>query len=348
MRVAAHYPSEAFAYVPHFIYSHRLHRQQTTETANNQQALAVQQIKREAELRRAIQQGNFARKLSFIMLSFGKHSQTLQAIQSLEATVSVPHEIVLFDNGSDAETVAFIKSHIDGHFDNVRVFYSEHNLGPAAGRKAALEHADGDWFIVFDNDEIAEPGWLEEMLVRASIDEKIGAVTAKVIFPSREMQCCGGYFEYGPEDLVHLKLHGYREDAYNLAAAQFRECDWCPIGATLFTVNPKLFLHAGYPNVFEDAGVSMALKRQGYRLVNSPASWVWHEHVSFRKDVEMGERYNRERYDPKRMLISISSFYKENGLIIFDEYVWRENNLSLKNVPDLKLRLRQLAAENYL
>ena len=44
--------------------------------------------------------------------------QTLAAIESLVATVRVPHEIILFDNGSDPETVDFLKTQIDGRFES--------------------------------------------------------------------------------------------------------------------------------------------------------------------------------------------------------------------------------------
>lgn len=347
MRVAAHYPSSTFSYVPNFVYYHRLHKKQATEVVSKQQAAAVTQIKKEAQLRRDVQNGKFDKKLSFIMLSFGKQSQTLDALRSIERTVRIPHEIILFDNGSSPETIDFIKNNIDGHFENLRIYYSDRNLGPAAGRRVALKHATGSWFVIFDNDEIAEPGWLEEMLVRAMSDERIGAVTSKVIFPNRRVQCSGGYLTHRGQSVVQLELHDRDADAYDLGSAQFRDCDWCPIGATLFTVNPAPFLHSGYPNIFEDAGVSFALQRQGYRLVNSPASWVWHEHVSYRKTVEMGDRYTRDRYDPQRMLISIGSFLKETGLLIYDEYVWRENQLNLDQLDLVHARLEKLILQYY-
>lgn len=343
MRVAFHYPSSGFVYVPYFVYRHRLHQEQTTERYGPKQAMAAKHVQAESRLRRQIRDGKFDRFLSIIMLSFGKQSQTLKAIESIVGTVRVPHEIILFDNGSDPEVVEFIHRNIEGKFENVRTFYSRSNLGPAAGRKAALTHAKGDWFIIFDNDEIAEPGWLEEMLLVACSDSRIGSVTCKVIFPNGELQCCGGYMESDGDGVVKLGLHGRGQDAYDLATATFLDCDWCPIGATLFTVNPSPYLHGGYPNVFEDVGVSMALRRAGYRLVNSPASWVWHEHVTFQRNVEMGERYTSERYDPKRMLLSVASFYEENNLVIFDDYVWRENGLSRDELPVVKKRLEEIS-----
>lgn len=346
MRIAFHYPSSAFIHVPEFLYYHRFHAQQTSEIREQQQQRNTEIIRHEALLRLNISQGKFDTFLSIIMLSFGKQEQTLQAIKSLEDTVKIPHEIILLDNGSDPNTIEFIQQHIDGHFPTVNVAYHPVNLGPAAGRREALKWAKGPYYLFFDNDEIAEPGWLEELLVRAESDPDIAMVCCKVIFPNHHLQFSGGYMNHCENNLVELKLYDYNRNTYELETAQFRDCDWCPVGATLFTVDPSPFLHAGYPNVFEDAGVSMALARLGKRLVNSPASWVWHEHVTFKENVSMKKRYLQERYDKSNMLVSVATFYKENGLIIKDDYVWRENRLEGMNLADLKQLLEKVGTRH--
>jgi glycosyltransferase involved in cell wall biosynthesis len=327
MRIAFHYPSSAFVHVPGFLYFHRFHGEQATERHSERQANFTETICREARLRQDIREGRYARKLSFIMLSYGKHSQTLKAVQGLKATVKVPHEIVLYDNGSQPETVDFIRAHIDGKFEGVHVVYGDRNLGPAQGRRRALDYATGEWFVVFDNDEWPEPGWIEELLVRAESLPDVGAVCCKVAFPDRTLQFSAGTVQTREDGTIDLALldRGARVD--ELRSCRLREVEWCPIGATLFTVDIRPFLHEGYPNVFEDAAVSFALKKAGKRLLNSPASLVWHDHVSYMPRVEMQEQYMRARYDPKRMLTSVASFYAENGLLIYDEYIWRENGL---------------------
>lgn len=341
MRIAFHYPSSAFLHLPEFVYHHRIHERQATERMNTHQQWSTDTIQGEARTRQGIRNGQFDKFLSIIMLSFGKQRQTLEALQSLQETVRVPHEIILFDNGSDPETIAFIKEHIEGRFPTLKVFYNDSNLGPAAGRREALKLATGEWFIIFDNDEIAEPGWLEELLVRARALPDVGAVCCRVVFPNRRLQFSGGYIAPIDAELIDLKLYDQEASIDDLATAEFREIDWSPIGATLFLENPVQHLHGGYPNVFEDAGVSMALRRNGKRLLNSPGSWVWHEHYIFRKDVDMKERYLQSRYDPKKMLISVASFYRENGMIIKDEYIWRENGLGSLSREQLKALLAE-------
>jgi glycosyltransferase involved in cell wall biosynthesis len=341
MRIAFHYPTGAFVHVPEFLYFHRFHGEQATHQQAERQARFTDTICREARLREGIREGRYARKLSFIMLSYGKHSQTLKAIEGLKATVKVPHEIILYDNGSQQETVEFIRANIEGKFEGLRVVYGDRNLGPAQGRRRALDHATGEWFVVFDNDEWPEPGWIEELLVRAESQPDVGAVCCKVAFPDRTLQFSAGQVQPRDDGTIDLALldRGARVD--DLRSCRLREVQWCPIGATLFTGDIRPFLHEGYPNVFEDAAVSFALKKHGKRLLNSPASLVWHDHVSYMPRVEMQAQYMQDRYDPRRMLTSVASFYAENGLLIYDEYIWRENGL--KGLPREQV-LERLAA----
>ncbi len=337
MRIAFHYPSSAFYHLPDFLYYHRFHDSQATEILNSHQDQSTTKIQNEARLRKSIRDGDYdTHFISFIMLSYGKKKQTLSAIRSLSETVRIPHEIILFDNGSSSSTVEYIKKNIENQFDFLNVIYNDTNLGPAAGRREALKHAHGDWIVVFDNDEIAEPGWLEELLARASTDPSIGAVCCKVIFPDQSLHFSGGYFDHEDEQLINLKLYDRGKNVFDLSSAQLRDCDWCPIGATLFTLNPLHYLHEGYPNIFEDVGVSMALRRENRRLVNAPASWVWHDHITYQSEKDdMHESYMQDRYNPKLMMTSLRSFFRENGLIIKDEYVWRENGLDRLSRADL-------------
>ena len=58
----------------------------------------------------------------------------------------------------------------------------------------------------------------------------------------------------------------------------------------------------------------------------------------------MKDRYVRSRYDPQQMLTSIATFYAETGMIIQDEYVWRENGLFALSREKLKQLLARQRA----
>jgi hypothetical protein len=47
------------------------------------------------------------------------------------------------------------------------------------------------------------------------------------------------------------------------------------------------------------------------------------------------------------MLISVASFYKENSLIIYDEYIWRENNLNKSDLNEIRKLLDDVSNKSF-
>jgi hypothetical protein len=138
-----------------------------------------------------------------------------------------------------------------------------------------------------------------------------------------------------------MELYDQGKSVDDLSTLQRRECDWVPIGAALY--KGDLPLKPGYPNVFEDIAVSFALKEKGKKVVNSPASFAIHNHIMFdhrrsRKESE----YLAFRYDPRRMLQCVKSFYEHYGLIIDDEYVLSVNGLTGKADDQILQAFRSL------
>ncbi len=342
MRIAWRYPSDGFVFSPNFVYHHRFHHKQETSKSNDKQQRNTHMIQEEARMRAAISRGEFHSHVSIIMLSYGKHEQTREAIQSIVETVHIPFEIILFDNGSDPETVACLKTGIARDFPFVRIVYSPVNLGPAEGRRQAITHAKGPYYISFDNDEIAQPGWVEELLVRGETGADIGAVCARVYFPNNTLQFSGGVVEHLEDELIKLGLHDVGKSRFDPSAASFRDLDWAPIGATLYKVDPSPYLHGGYQNAFEDAGVSFQLRKRGYRLVNAPGALVRHNHFLYHETVSMKKKYLEARYNRDGLLRAMASFYLENDLILYDEYVWKESGLGALSREELKKKFTEI------
>ncbi|MBT3807125.1 MAG: glycosyltransferase [Desulfobacula sp.] len=324
MRAAFHFPSSSFLHVPHFIYYHRWHDNQQTITGKKKQDIAIKKASNQAKFRMAVRNGDYHKKVSFLVLSYGKEDQTLNCIKAIKKTVKIPHEIILLDNGSKKETVDFIKEHIEG-IENVRVCYESENHGPAKGRLKAMQYVSCDYVISLDNDIEVCQGWLEEILLRADESDDIGAVCCRVTFPNHTLQFSGGWLKT-TGIRVKLGLFDQGKNVFDLTAMRMRECDWVPIGATLyktdFPVDPK------YPNVFEDIAVSSALKAKGKRMVNSPASLAIHHHIMFDRVRSQKEKeYLEFRYKPELMLKCIKRYYEQYNLVIDDDYVFSVNNL---------------------
>ena len=143
--------------------------------------------------------------------------------------------------------------------------------------------------------------------MRGETDPDIAAVVARVFFPDNKLQFSGGEVRYIDEELIELIRYDVNESRFEPSTALFRECDWVPIGATLFKVDPSPYLHSGYKNLFEDAGVSFALRKKGYRLVNAPGALVLHNHFMYRDRISMKKEYLESRYNSDGMLRAIAS-----------------------------------------
>ena len=90
-------------------------------------------------------------------------------------------QIIMVDNNSTDGSIAFVEK----KFPNVEIIPLKENMGYAGGNNEGLRRARGKYIALINNDCIADPDWLCEMLSifkNSSDDAKIGAVGSKVVF----------------------------------------------------------------------------------------------------------------------------------------------------------------------
>jgi GT2 family glycosyltransferase len=272
----------------------------------------------------AIRKGRNRRKISIIVLSFNKREHTARCVHWIKETVRGNYEIILFDNGSHRDTVDLLKRSFS-HDERVRLFFSPDNLGCAKGRKKAISQADGDYVVTLDNDIVVTPGWIEELVVRVEEDPRIAGACCRVIFPDNRIQYNGGTATI-QDGFVEFSLVDAWKDGNDIATMRKRDCDWVPGGATLYKreVYESSSICEEFENAYEDNDFSFAVKKLGYRLVNCPTAKVIHNHVMYdEKSVLHEKEYMDHRYSHEALKRSVVTFYRRQGLIIKDEYVYR-------------------------
>jgi len=77
-------------------------------------------------------------------------------------------EIIVVDNGSKDGSAEYLKQ----TFPSVRVIESRENLGFAGGNNLGVNHANGDYIVLLNNDTKVHNGWLDG-LVKAVSDDRI-------------------------------------------------------------------------------------------------------------------------------------------------------------------------------
>lgn len=101
-------------------------------------------------------------KISVIMLTYNRESLIERAIKSIQRQTLQDYEFIIIDNGSTDASGA-IAERCARNDPRIRVIHRERgNIG--SGRNAGLDAAQGEWIAFIDDDDYAEPDYLEFLL----------------------------------------------------------------------------------------------------------------------------------------------------------------------------------------
>ena len=107
---------------------------------------------------------------------------TLTCLESIFANTTVPYDLMVFDNGSNEETVnALLDLKKAGKIDFLLL--SGQNIGKIGALQVMLKSAPGEVIAYCDDDVFLLPGWLERHLEVIDTYPKVGAVTGMYIKP---------------------------------------------------------------------------------------------------------------------------------------------------------------------
>jgi GT2 family glycosyltransferase len=107
---------------------------------------------------------------SIVMLSWNAPNFTKMAVESIKRhATSVPYEIIIIDNGSDAQTRAMLAA-----LEDVRVIYNDVNRGFAGGCNQGLAAALGTHVVLLNNDVLVNDGWLDRLIDAHRRDPLVG------------------------------------------------------------------------------------------------------------------------------------------------------------------------------
>ena len=105
--------------------------------------------------------------VSVVMCTYNRAELLRTAIASLIGQqVDFEYEIVLIDNGSTDHTYEVLRSAIESSPIPIRSVI-EPKPGVSAARNRSLRESRGKWIASIDDDEVADPNWLQQLLATA-------------------------------------------------------------------------------------------------------------------------------------------------------------------------------------
>lgn len=218
-------------------------------------------------------------KVAVVILNWNGVRYLERFLPSVLASTYPGLEVVVGDNASTDESVAFLKT----RFPQVRIIRNEHNLGFAGGYNQVLRQVEADYLILLNSDVEVTPGWIEPVISLMESDPEIAACQPK-IKAHRERE----RFEYAGAAGGYIDRFGYlfcRGRIFSITEEDRGQYDdtrpvfWAS-GAAMFVRKTAFDQAGGFdPDLFahmEEADLCWRLQRLGFRIMVCPRSVVYH------------------------------------------------------------------------
>ncbi len=213
---------------------------------------------------------------------------------------SVGARIIVADNGSPDDSIAFLKQ----HYPAVELIDLKQNWGFAEGYNQALKQVQAEIYVILNSDVEVAPGWLEPVLEAMEKDPTLAVAQPKILaweeavllqiksanespqpnipisqYPKFEYAgASGGWIDRLGYPFCRGRIFSHREEDHGQYNDP-QECFWAS-GAAFFIRAELYHSFGGFDGDYfahnEEIDLCWRLKRAGYGVWCIPQSVVWH------------------------------------------------------------------------
>lgn len=229
--------------------------------------------------------------LSLIVLNWNGKRFLPECLDSLAAQSYRSFEVILVDNGSTDGSEELIRT----NYPWVKLVVLPENVGFAEGNNRGLAACNGQYVVALNNDTVADPGFLAELVRVAESDAAVGMVAAKM----------RSYFQRDTIDAMGLKvgrnglgynLGGGEKDLgqYEAAEPVFGPCG----GAALYRrrmLEQIGFFDSDFFAYYEDFDLAWRAHLAGWTCLPAPNALVYHVHSATSGEMSPFKVYHAHR-----------------------------------------------------
>lgn len=218
-------------------------------------------------------------KVAVVILNFNTVDFLKQFLKHVVATNYSNLEVVLIDNASSDDSVAFVKK----NFGDVKIIQLENNYGFTGGYNRGLKQVEADYYVLLNSDVEVDENWLQPLVDLAESDKNIAAIQPKILdYKNKTIfeyaGASGGFIDqYGFPFCRGRIFESIEQDLgqYN----DIKQIFWAT-GAAMF-VNAKLYHEVGgldedFFAHMEEIDFCWRIQNRGYKVMVCPESKVYH------------------------------------------------------------------------
>ena len=219
------------------------------------------------------------KRTAVVILNWNGRQHLEQFLPSVVAHTPQQVRIIVADNGSTDDSVAFLAQ----HYPAIEIIRLERNYGFAEGYNRALEQVDAEFFILLNSDVEVTAGWVEPLVATLTNNRSVAAVAPKLrSYGNRD------HFEYAGAVGGYIDVLGYpfcrgrilstlEQDKGQYDTAQ--EVFWAS-GAAFCCRSDVFRMLGGFDADFfahmEEIDLCWRMQLQGYKIMVEPHSTVYH------------------------------------------------------------------------
>jgi GT2 family glycosyltransferase len=212
-----------------------------------------------------------------LVLTWNGRADTEACVESL-LRLDYPHfDVLVVDNASSDDTLAALRARFG---ERVQLVRNERNLLVAGGMNVGLQRAldaGYEFVLLMNNDVVAHPQLLRELVARAVREPRVGAVGPKIYFHDRPdvLWFAGGELPLWRGWSRHRGLREVDRGQHDAS----REVDYltgCALLVRAEALRDVGLLDTGFAMYAEDADWSFRARQRGWRLSYAPRARLWH------------------------------------------------------------------------
>ena len=210
--------------------------------------------------------------VSVIVVNWNGMPYLEECVRSLLRLSYTNFEIIVVDNNSSDNSVDLLKQ----LSPKLTLIINEENLGFARGCNIGIKASKGDFIALFNNDAVADPEWLTELVTSLSRLKDAGAAGGPVYYCDQPTKI---WFSGGRIDvLTGFSWNiGQNQSSFRLEGSDVDTLTGCAILIKRDLLAKIGYLDEGYFLYGEDHDLSTSIKRLRKDLIFVPTAIAWHK-----------------------------------------------------------------------